>query len=180
MSLNTVHEIVSAKAFGNMGVGPKVYGVFLIKNIPPQLELDNKPDYNGCLLGDCWSLAIIMQRMAGSIRIAQHLPPGQRAFFWKRLNTGRVVQIVRTLSSLGYDHSDIRHDNIGYVIRNLPNSLPVVDLYLMDYGYGRVLKNVDANLPAKILNGICTALESVGAPKVVRQVLNDEYYSMQT
>lgn len=172
--LKAIQEIVSAKAFGNMGVGPKVFGVFLIKHIPSQLEADNKPEYQGRKLckDNCWNLAIVMQRMAGSIRIAQHLPPGQRAFFWRRLNIGRVLQVLKVLSSLGYDHNDIRHDNIGYVVSGDP--VPTVNLYLMDYGYGRLLKHNDPNFTMKMCEAFCNALESVGAPSIVRQTIARE------
>lgn len=161
--LNSVQEIVSAKAFGNMDVGPKVHKVLLLKSIPEALNRDNRPDYRGQdMCAQCWTLAIVMQRMTGSLRLAQHLMPRQRAWFWSHLALNKIVQIIRVLHSLGYDHRDIRHDNIGFVATSTS-----VELYLMDYGYGRLLKNTDPRLLAKLVDAFCEALQSVGAPKSI-------------
>ena len=85
---------------------------------------------------------------------------------WRRLNVDRIRRIARVLSGLGYDHNDIRHDNIGFL-----EDKDGVELFLMDYGYGRLHKSRDRSMESRILDKFCQALESVGAPPIVRKTI---------
>ena len=175
VSLNAQQEIVSASAFGNMGVGPRVHATLLVRHLPKWMEKDNKEEFQGCALtGKCWNLVIVMQRMASSIRAVQVMPPQTQALFWRHLNVGRIVKVIKVLSGLGYDHNDIRHDNIGFV----QDKRSKINLYLLDYGYGKLLPNHQAQLQEKITNAFCDALESVGAPPIVRQTIMQEVARM--
>ena len=167
VTLNALQELVSAKAFGNMGVGPRIYAALLVHRIPKWLEVDNKAELLGCSVhGRCWNLALVMQRMTGSLRAVQVMSPASQAMFWRRLNVDRIRRIVKVLSGLGYDHNDIRHDNIGFL-----EDKSGVNLFLMDYGYGRVNRTVDHSMESRILEKFCQALESVGAPPIVRRMI---------
>ena len=152
ITLDAMPELIAARFFGILGLGPVVKQIALVRKVPRWVDEDR--------CDECWYLLIVMERLHGSFRDIKNMPAAEAAAIWKGMDTKRLARMVTDMAKLRVVHGDIRLDNICY--KRVTGG---VKPFWVDAGYSRIRpRSSPSELAREMGRELTKVVRDAGAP----------------